>query len=137
MSFWVVLGYAAPILAFYLTLGWLVSVRLHDASIVDVMWGPGFALVAAVGAWGGAGDPVEGVPTYQSPGRDQSPLEQYLRGPKAPPATPTTFSACPATPPRIRPRGPGATSSATPTPMSSSPAASRPSRCSWPTAACS
>lgn len=58
MSFWVVLGYAAPILAFYLTLGWLVSVRLHDASIVDVMWGPGFALVAAVGAWGGAGDPV-------------------------------------------------------------------------------
>jgi steroid 5-alpha reductase family enzyme len=58
MSFWVVLGHAAPILALYLALGWLASVQLRDASIVDVMWGPGFALVAAVGAWGGAGDPA-------------------------------------------------------------------------------
>ena len=58
MSFWAVLGHAAPLVALYLALGWLVSVRLRDASIVDVMWGPGFALVAAVGAWGGAGDPA-------------------------------------------------------------------------------
>ena len=46
------------------------------------------ASVVGASAEGGAGDPVEGDPTYQSPGRDQSPLEQYLRGPKAPPATP-------------------------------------------------
>lgn len=57
MSLWVVLAHAAPLLAAYLALGWLLSVRLHDASIVDVMWGPGFALVAAVGVWVGAGDP--------------------------------------------------------------------------------
>lgn len=58
MSLWVVLAHAAPLLAAYLTLGWLLSVRLHDVSIVDGMWGPGFALVAAVGAWVGPGDPA-------------------------------------------------------------------------------
>lgn len=58
MSLWLVLAHAAPVLAAYLALGWLLSVRLHDTSIVDVMWGPGFALVAAVGAWVGAGDPL-------------------------------------------------------------------------------
>lgn len=56
MSFWAVLGHAAPLVALYLALGWLVSVRLRDASIVDVMWGPGFALVAATGTLLGAGD---------------------------------------------------------------------------------
>jgi steroid 5-alpha reductase family enzyme len=56
MSFWVVLGHAAAIVALYLACGWLLSMRLHDVSIVDVMWGPGFALVAAVGALLGAGD---------------------------------------------------------------------------------
>ena len=58
MSLWIVSAHAAPLLALYLALGWLLSVRLRDASIVDVMWGPGFALVAAVGAWVGAGDPA-------------------------------------------------------------------------------
>lgn len=58
MSLWFVLAHAAPILALYLALGWLLSVRLRDVSIVDVMWGPGFALVVAVATWVGAGDPA-------------------------------------------------------------------------------
>src|SRR5262245_62707291 len=37
---------------------WLASLALHDASIVDIWWGPGFALIAAT-AWqlGSGGDP--------------------------------------------------------------------------------
>ena len=58
MTFGVVLAHAAPIVALYLALGWLLSLRLRDVSIVDVMWGPGFVLVAAVGAWVGAGSPA-------------------------------------------------------------------------------
>ena len=58
MSLGVVLAHAAPLLALYLALGWLLSVRLRDVSIVDVMWGPGFAIVAAVGAGLGSGDPA-------------------------------------------------------------------------------
>ena len=27
---------------------WLLSLRLRDASIVDIWWGPGFALIALV-----------------------------------------------------------------------------------------
>jgi steroid 5-alpha reductase family enzyme len=34
---------------------WLVSLALRDASIVDIWWGPGFALIAAAGYWLGAG----------------------------------------------------------------------------------
>lgn len=30
---------------------WLLSVRLRDASIVDIWWGPGFALLAAATYW--------------------------------------------------------------------------------------
>ena len=30
-----------------MTLLWLISLRLKDASIVDPFWGPGFAIVAA------------------------------------------------------------------------------------------
>ena len=38
---------------------WLVSLALRDASIVDIFWGPGFALVAIAGGWLGAGgDPA-------------------------------------------------------------------------------
>ena len=58
MSLWVGLAHAAPLVALYLGLGWLLSVRLRDASIVDVMWGPGFAIVATLGAGLGSGDPV-------------------------------------------------------------------------------
>lgn len=36
---------------------WLLSVRLRNASIVDVFWGPGFAIVALVGAAFAAGAP--------------------------------------------------------------------------------
>lgn len=56
MSFWAVLGHAAAIVALYLACGWLLSVRLRDVTIVDGMWGPGFALVAAAGAVLGSGD---------------------------------------------------------------------------------
>ncbi|MEO7795834.1 MAG: DUF1295 domain-containing protein [Thermoanaerobaculia bacterium] len=56
MSFGYILACAGIVVTLYLAAGWLLSVRLRDVSIVDVMWGPGFALVAAVGASLGAGD---------------------------------------------------------------------------------
>ena len=56
MSFWGAFAAAACVVAAYLAAGWLLSVRLRDVSIVDVMWGPGFALVAAVSAVLGSGD---------------------------------------------------------------------------------
>ena len=37
-------GFAALLAA--LTLAWVLSVKLRDASIVDICWGPGFALLA-------------------------------------------------------------------------------------------
>jgi len=46
----VVLGASAAFLALYMTGAWLLSLRLRDASIADVFWGPGFALVAALSA---------------------------------------------------------------------------------------
>lgn len=58
MSLGSVLAHAAPLVAVYLLLGWLASVRLRDASIVDVMWGPGFVLVALVAARLGTGEPA-------------------------------------------------------------------------------
>jgi steroid 5-alpha reductase family enzyme len=37
---------------------WLLSLRLRDASIVDVWWGPGFVAITAVAAWAaGAAQP--------------------------------------------------------------------------------
>ena len=39
---------AALILAIVATLLWLLSVAIKDASIVDIFWGPGFALIAWV-----------------------------------------------------------------------------------------
>lgn len=35
---------------------WLLSIPLRNASIVDIFWGPAFALVALVGWWLGDGD---------------------------------------------------------------------------------
>lgn len=40
------------------------------------------------GADGGAVDPIADDPTYTSPGRELSPLEQYLQGPRTAPAVP-------------------------------------------------
>jgi steroid 5-alpha reductase family enzyme len=34
---------------------WLLSLALRDASIVDIFWGPGFALIAGAAWWLGAG----------------------------------------------------------------------------------
>jgi steroid 5-alpha reductase family enzyme len=40
---------------------WLLSLRLRDASIVDIWWGPGFAAIAAFTcALGAGGDPARG-----------------------------------------------------------------------------
>ena len=41
-----VLAASAAAIALYMTGAWLLSLRLCDASIADVFWGPGFALVA-------------------------------------------------------------------------------------------
>jgi steroid 5-alpha reductase family enzyme len=38
-----------------MVLGWLLSLALHDASLVDVLWGLGFVLVAGVGLAVGSG----------------------------------------------------------------------------------
>ena len=45
-----VLAASAAVVALYMTGAWLLSLRLRDASIADVFWGPGFALVAVLSA---------------------------------------------------------------------------------------
>jgi len=45
-----VLASSAAAVALYMTGVWLLSLRLRDASIADVFWGPGFALVAILSA---------------------------------------------------------------------------------------
>jgi steroid 5-alpha reductase family enzyme len=45
-----VLATAAAAVVLYMTAVWLLSLRLRDASIADVFWGPGFALVAILSA---------------------------------------------------------------------------------------
>ena len=54
MTFLALLAASAVAVAVSMLLLWLLSLRLRDASIVDVFWGPGFALVAAIGAVFGA-----------------------------------------------------------------------------------
>ncbi|MEO8274634.1 MAG: DUF1295 domain-containing protein [Thermoanaerobaculia bacterium] len=61
MSFLQIVGAAGGAVAVYLLVGWLLSIRLADVSIVDVMWGPGFLLVASVGAVLGRGTPARQV----------------------------------------------------------------------------
>lgn len=46
------------------------------------------SVVGASSADGGEVDPVEADPTYQSPGRDLSPLEKYMQGPRSVTANP-------------------------------------------------
>src|SRR5436190_4073225 len=43
-------------LAAFMIATWALSVRLHDASIVDVAWGLGFVIVAAIAFATGEGD---------------------------------------------------------------------------------
>lgn len=38
------------------TLLWLLSLKLRDASIVDIFWGTGYVLVAALGLWRSGGE---------------------------------------------------------------------------------
>jgi hypothetical protein len=45
-AFWLVAVFGLLAVPTAMTLLWLVSLRLRDASIVDPFWGPGFALAA-------------------------------------------------------------------------------------------
>jgi steroid 5-alpha reductase family enzyme len=45
-----VLAWTAAAVAAYMVAAWVVSLALRDASIADVFWGPGFALVAVLSA---------------------------------------------------------------------------------------
>jgi steroid 5-alpha reductase family enzyme len=45
----------APAVLLLVVLTWLVSVRLRDASVIDVIWGPAFVVVAIVSALSGDG----------------------------------------------------------------------------------
>lgn len=49
---------AAAAIAVFMAFGWLWSLRRRDASVVDSLWGPGFALVAATGASVASGAPA-------------------------------------------------------------------------------
>ena len=51
-----VLWLAAMAVAIVILITWAVSVRIHDASIIDPVWGPAFAVVALVAALAGHGD---------------------------------------------------------------------------------
>ena len=51
-----VIALAAAAVASLMVLTWIVSIRLHDVSIVDVAWGLGFVAVAWVAAAAGDGD---------------------------------------------------------------------------------
>lgn len=52
-------GWAAVASWAYMTLVWLVSLRLRNASIVDSFWGPGFLVVALLGL------ALTGAPTWR------------------------------------------------------------------------
>ena len=43
-------GSLVAILALFTSL-WLVSTRLRDASILDILWGPAFLIAAGAGGW--------------------------------------------------------------------------------------
>ena len=51
-----VLATVALLIAVIMVVTWIVSLVLMDASIVDIVWGTGFAAVAALSAWLGDGD---------------------------------------------------------------------------------
>ena len=48
MSLFQIIGLSLAAVLVYMTAIWLVSLALRNASIVDVFWGLGFALLAAV-----------------------------------------------------------------------------------------
>lgn len=45
--FWIPFGWALVVAMVPMTLLWLISIPLRNASIVDIFWGPGFLLLAA------------------------------------------------------------------------------------------
>ena len=46
MNLFVMLGYIVAVNWFCLTVVWLVSVKIKDASIIDIYWGIGFIVMA-------------------------------------------------------------------------------------------
>jgi steroid 5-alpha reductase family enzyme len=52
------LGASALLVAALMVATWAASLPLRNAGIVDSVWGPGFALVALLGAGVGGGDPL-------------------------------------------------------------------------------
>jgi len=50
-----VTGWAAVAVVVVMVAAWLASLRLHDVSIIDPLWGPAFVLVAAIAALTGTG----------------------------------------------------------------------------------
>jgi len=48
---WTALAFAAAVLFSALTLMWLLSVRIHNVSIVDIAWAPAFTLFNGSYAW--------------------------------------------------------------------------------------
>lgn len=53
-----VLPIAAIAVAALILATWVVSLKLRDASVIDPVWGPAFAVVALIGALAGGGDPA-------------------------------------------------------------------------------
>lgn len=51
MTFIEIYGIGLGVILSFMTAIWLASVRLRDASIVDIFWGPGFAVAAMVYAF--------------------------------------------------------------------------------------
>ena len=51
-----VLAPAAGAVALIVVVTWVVSLRLHDVSIIDPVWGPAFVVVAVIAALDGDGD---------------------------------------------------------------------------------
>lgn len=58
MSLVPLLGASAVLVVALMAATWAASLPLRNASIVDSVWGPGFALVALLGAGVGGGDPL-------------------------------------------------------------------------------
>jgi len=48
MDAWITIGWAFGLSLAYMTVVWLLSLPLRNASIVDSFWGPGFLLLAAI-----------------------------------------------------------------------------------------
>lgn len=58
MGFWELYALGFGVIWLCMTLLWLLSLRIKDASIVDIFWGTGFVIVAWFFFWQAQGDPT-------------------------------------------------------------------------------